>query len=115
MKGTALDSAVSDIFSFNPSKPFLLYATFSINSISLHTLIDTGASATCISNKALQLMSTVHYVDKTPRSFVLADGVMSLQVTGLVELSMKFDNEYITFMHLPLKNFLLILFWAWIS
>ena len=103
-KGTALGGAVSDDFSFNPPKPFLLYALLSINHISLHTLIDTGASATCISHKALQRMSTVRYVDKTPRSFVLADGVMPLQVKGLVELSMEFDNEIIKFYALVTKK-----------
>ena len=80
-----------------PSKPFLLYTTLTINNTSLNTLIDTGACATCISFKALQRTSNFRYVDTTSRSFVLADGVMPLHIKGLVELSMEFGHELITF------------------
>lgn len=88
---------VSNALPLNPSKPFLLYATLTVNDASLRTLLDTGASATCISVNALHRTSNFHYIDTTPRSFVLADGVIPLQVKGLVELSMLFGKELITF------------------
>src|SRR5207302_1119876 len=46
---------------------------------------------------ALQRLSTFRYVDKISRFFVLADGVIPLQIKGSVELSMQFGNEHITF------------------
>ncbi len=87
----------SSVSHFNPSKPFLLYATLTVNDIPLYTLIDTGASATCISLHTLPLLSHVHYADRHPRSFLLADGVLPLKSTGLVELSMSFNTRRVQF------------------
>ncbi len=72
----------------NPSKSALLYASFLINNVPLQTLIDTGASATCISENALSRLLHVHYIGQTPCSFLLADGFVSLRVRGNVTLSM---------------------------
>ena len=68
-----------------------------INNTSLNILIDTGASATCISYKALQRMSNFRYVDATSRSFILADGVLPFQVIGSVQLLMELGPELIPF------------------
>ena len=95
--GPVSDGTVSTVSYFNPSKPFLLYATLSINHVSFLTLIDTGASATCISSHALEQLSNVSYVDRSTRSFILADGVIPLHSTGLVELSMMVNSECIRF------------------
>jgi transposase InsO family protein len=94
---SASDGAVSNPSSLKPSKPFLLYATLPVNNSPLHTLIDTGASATCISRKALERMSNFRYVDKVSRSFILADGVIPLQIHGKVELSMRFGQAVLHF------------------
>jgi predicted aspartyl protease len=91
------DGTVSNHRLLNPSKPFNLYATLTINNAPIQTLIDTGASATCISQHALQRISGFRYVDRTPRSFLLADGVCPLQVTGRVELFLRFGYELIHF------------------
>ena len=93
----AAGGAVSDNSLCNPSKPFLLYATLNVNTTSVHSLIDTGASDSCISLSALQRMSNVTYIDNHSRSLVLADGVVPLQVKGLVQLSMQFGTELIEF------------------
>ena len=95
--GSATDGADSNPSFLDPSKPFLLYATLTVNSTPLHTLIDTGASATCISLKALQRTSNFRYVNHTSSSFLLADGVIPLQSKGEVELHMQFGNHLITF------------------
>jgi hypothetical protein len=92
-----LDGTVSSVSNFNPSKPFLLYATLTVNDVPLYTLIDTGASATCINLHTLPLLSNVHYADRHPRSFLLADGVLPLKSTGLVELSLRFDTNRVQF------------------
>lgn len=81
----------------NPSKSALLYASFLINDVPLQTLIDTGASATCISENALSRLHTVHYIDQNSRSFLLADGFVPLRVRGNVTLSMQIVNEKISF------------------
>ena len=91
------DGTGSSVSNFNPSKPFLLYATLTVNDVPLYTLIDTGASATCISLNTLQLLSNVHYADRHHRSFLLADGVIPLNSTGLVELSMRLNPECVKF------------------
>jgi hypothetical protein len=96
-RGAASDGPVSDNSPTKPSKPTLLYATLHINNTPLQTLIDTGASATCISEKALHRMHYFHYVDQTPSSFLLADGVVLLKVRGLVSLSMMFASDIIHF------------------
>ena len=93
----ASGGAASTISFLKPSKPFLLYATLNINHIRLHSLIDTGASATCISLTALRRIPNVRYVDTTSRSFLLADGVVPLAIRGLVELYMEVGNELIPF------------------
>ena len=91
------DGPVSKPVISNPSKPYLLYATLPINGIPLSTLIDTGASITCISISALQQLSHAYYIDQTPCSISLADGVPSLRISGVVELFMQLGNEMITF------------------
>ena len=50
-------------------------------------------------------MSAFRYVDKISRSFVLADGVIPLKVTGTVELSMQFGTELIIFYALVADKF----------
>ncbi|CAF4547612.1 unnamed protein product [Rotaria socialis] len=91
------DGPVSNNSYLQPSKPFLLYATLLINNLPLQTLIGIGASATCISFNVLQRMSNFRYIDTTVVSFVLDDGVISLQSNGSVEISMQFGNELIHF------------------
>ncbi|CAF1518533.1 unnamed protein product [Adineta ricciae] len=91
------DGAASHVSAFHPSKPFLLYATLFVNNTLLHTLIDTGASATCVNLQVLQQLSNVRYADRQSRSFLLADGVLPLSSTGLVELSMNINNACISF------------------
>jgi transposase InsO family protein len=94
---SASDGAVSHTSFLDPSKPFLLYATLTVNHTPLQTLIDTGASATCISLQALQRTSHFRYVNHTSSSFVLADGAVPLHIRGSVELCMRFGNRFITF------------------
>jgi hypothetical protein len=78
------------------SKPFLLYAKFNINNIPLESLLDIGASATYISAKVLQNMNNIRYIDTTPCSLVLADGVVPLEIKRSVELHMQLGQELIT-------------------
>ena len=98
------DGPVSNTSSSQPSKPFLLNAKLIVNNIPLQTLMDTGASATCISFNILQRMANFRYIDKTAASFVLADGVIPLQSNGSVELSMQFGNEPIKFRAFVIKQ-----------
>ncbi|CAF2137913.1 unnamed protein product [Rotaria magnacalcarata] len=98
------DGPVSTTSPSYPSKPFLLYAKLIVNNVPLQTLIDTGASATCISFNTLQRMSNFRYIDTTVSSFVLADGVIPLQSNGSVELSMQFGNELIKFHAFVIKK-----------
>ncbi|CAF1664129.1 unnamed protein product [Adineta ricciae] len=91
------DGTASHVSAFHPSKPFLLYATLFVNNTLLHTLIDTGASATCVNLQVLQQLSNVRYADRQSRSFLLADGVLPLSSTGLVELSININNTCIPF------------------
>ncbi|CAF5148705.1 unnamed protein product, partial [Rotaria magnacalcarata] len=98
------DGPVSTTSPSYPSKPFLLYAKLIVNNVPLQTLIDTGASATCISFNTLQRMSNFRYIDTNVSSFVLADGVIPLQSNGSVELSMQFGNELIKFHAFVIKK-----------
>ena len=91
------DSSVCKRPPLNPSKSSLLYTSLLVNDIPLKILIDTGASATCISAKALSRLPHVCFIDQTPRSFLLADGLILLRVRGKVELSMQIANELISF------------------
>jgi len=95
--GSESGGSVSKQPPLNPSKTALLYASLLINDVPLQLLIDTGASATCISKKALSRLPHVRFIDQTPHSFLLADGFISLRVLGNVELSMQIANELISF------------------
>jgi hypothetical protein len=95
--GLESGGSVSKQLSPNPSKSALLYASLLINDVPLQTLIDTGASATCISEHALSRLLHVRYVNRMPRSFLLADGFVPLRVCGNVALSMQIANEHISF------------------
>jgi hypothetical protein len=90
------DGPASAASCVKPSKPFLLYAKLNVNIIPLQSLLDTGASATCISVKVLQSMNNVRYIDTTPCSLVLADGVVPLEIKGSVEFHMLLGQELIT-------------------
>jgi hypothetical protein len=91
-----------------PSKPTVLYANLHTNKTPFQILIDTGAAATCISEKALYCMTYFHYVDQTPSSFLLTDGVAPLKIRDLFSLSMKFAREMI-------YSYALILYLEWTS
>ena len=95
--GSESDGSVPKHPPQNPSQSALLYASFLINNVPLQTLIDTGASATCISENALSRLLSVRYIDQTPRSFLLADGSVPLRVHGKVALSMQIVNQHISF------------------
>ena len=95
--GSVSDGTDSTTPLVKPSKPFLLYATLSINETPFRTLLDTGASATCISSDALARISNSRYLDTTARAFTLADGILPLQITGSVELSLNIGSQHIPF------------------
>jgi len=95
--GSESGGSVSQQPKLNPSKSSLLYTSLLINNVPLQLLIDTGASATCVSEQALSRLSHVRFLDRTPRSFLLADGFLPLRVHGQVELSMHIANELIPF------------------
>ena len=86
--GSESDSSVSKQPLINPSTSTLLYASLHINDVPLQILIDIGASATCINEKALSCLPHTRLLHQMPRSFLLADGFISLGVFGNVELSM---------------------------
>ena len=91
------DGAVSSSSRFNPSRPTLLYATLVVNHLPIQTLIDTGASATCVSSAVLRRASHFRFIDHTPRWFVLADGTVPLRIDGLVELTLYLDHVVLHF------------------
>ncbi len=102
--GSESSGSVSKQSSLNPSQSSLLYASLLINTIPLQILIDTGASATCITKQALPRLPHVHVLDRRPCSFFLADGFFSLRVLGNVELSMQIATELISFSTLVTEN-----------
>ena len=63
----------------------------------MRTLIDTGASATCINSAALTHACAFRFIDHTTRWFVLADGTVPLRIDGLVELSLYLDHTVLHF------------------
>ncbi|CAF4335019.1 unnamed protein product, partial [Rotaria sp. Silwood2] len=77
----------------NPSKPSLIFITTSVNGQTLQLLIDTGATSTFISSKALQKVQHHNFVKKQPHSFVLADGLSPFYVLGTIDLSIRFANQ----------------------
>ena len=97
MLGSESGGSVSKHFPINPPKSTLLHTSLLINNVPLQILIDTGAFATCISDKALSRLAHVRFIDRTPRSFLLANGLVTLHVSGNVELSIQIENELIAF------------------
>ena len=95
--GSASDGAVPGRPHINPSKPFLLHAQLTNNHTRLRILIDAGASATRICLSVLRLLSGVRYLDTLPRSFILADGAVPLNISGSVELTMQVDSQNVPF------------------
>ena len=102
--GTVSDGTVPFISSCNPSKPFLLYAQISVNQAYLQTLVDTGASNTCINRRVLRRLSNIQFVDRSPQTLTLADGIIPLQVFGRVELVMNIEDRSLHFHALVTEN-----------
>jgi len=80
----------------NPSKPSLLFLTTFVNKHKLKILIDTGATTTFIHEKILKHLLSLQYIEKSPYSFTLADGIAPFHVLGVVNLSVKFANSTTT-------------------
>ncbi|CAM2714261.1 unnamed protein product [Rotaria socialis] len=64
-------------------------------------LIDTGATKTFINSKILHHLVSVDSILKQPSSFLLADGIASFKVLGLVDLTIEF-NDFVT----PIKAYI---------
>ncbi|CAF2007476.1 unnamed protein product [Rotaria magnacalcarata] len=81
--------------SLNPSKSPLIFIYALVNKQRIKILIDTGASKTFINNKILHHLVPITSILEQPSSFLLADGIASFKVLGLVNLSIEF-NSFVT-------------------
>ena len=80
----------------NPSKSSLIFIYALVNKHKVKILIDTGASKTFINNRVLHCIVPRNPILKQPHSFLLADGVGSFHILGLVSLSIEFNSFCIT-------------------
>ena len=83
---TSYDGVVSDQKVIKPSKPSLILFTTLVNK----TLVDTGATATFISERILKHLKPYKIIHMKPYSFVLADGTAPFQIVGKVRITILF-------------------------
>ncbi|CAF4570017.1 unnamed protein product, partial [Rotaria socialis] len=76
----------------NPSKSSLIFIYALVNKHRIKLLIDTGATKTFINSQILHHLVPKSSILKRSYSFLLADGIASFNVLGLVDLSIEFNN-----------------------
>ncbi|CAF1173912.1 unnamed protein product, partial [Rotaria magnacalcarata] len=101
VKESSCDGADSGHISLNPSKSSLIFIYALVNTHKVKMLIDTGATKTFINSKILHHLVSVDSILKQPSSFLLADGIASFKVLGLVDLTIEF-NDFVT----PIKAYI---------
>ena len=81
--------------SVNPSKSALIFISALINKRTVKILIDTGATKTFVNSQVLHHLVPKSSILKRSYSFLLADGIASFDVLGLVDLFIEF-NSFVT-------------------